>query len=210
MAGKVNGYIIFGALVFLVGMLNIAILVKSSQPSPLDVVDDQTELEGFIPILQPAETQEARSGEPVEYAPTLPDQLFPTEDVVVDFSGVIPDRLVIPSIFLDTPILSVHYKDVDIGGTIYHQWRVPAEFAVGWQDELALLGVSGNTVLNGHHNAYGEVFQNLVELKIGDEILVYSQGMEFRYQVAAKMLLPERGQPLKPPGKRTLAGGFRG
>ena len=193
---KLNGYIIFGVLILLVGMVNIAMLVKASQPSPLDVVDDQTEQEGFIPILQPAETQDARSGEPVEYAPTLAEQLFPAEEAV-NLIGVIPDRLVIPSIFLDAPIISVHYKDVEIGGTIYHQWRVPAEFAVGWQDELALLGVPGNTVLNGHHNAYGEVFKDLVELKIGDEIWVYSGEQEFRYQVAAKLLLPERGQPLE-------------
>lgn len=192
---KVNGTVIFGALVFVIGMANIAALVKSAQPSPLDVVDDQTEQDGFIPILQQVGGQDASSGEPFEYAPTLTDQVIPAEEFLV--TGVIPDRLVIPSIFLDTTVISVHYKDVDFGGTIYHQWRVPAEFAAGWQDESALLGVAGNTVLNGHHNAFGEVFKDLVELKVGDEILVYAGMQEFRYRVAAKMLLPERGQPLE-------------
>ena len=193
---KLNGYILIGVLVLLVGITNIALLVKASQPSALDVVDEQTEQDGFIPILQQAEEQDAHSGEPMEYAPTLTEQVLSQAADDVDFPGMIPDRVVIPSIFLEAPIIPVHYKDVEVGGTIYHQWRVPAEFAAGWQDESALLGVSGNTVLNGHHNAYGQVFKDLVELKIGDEIWVYSGEQEFRYQVAAKVLLPERGQPL--------------
>ena len=194
---KLNGYILIGVLVLLVGITNIALLVKASQPSALDVVDEQTEQDGFIPILQQAEEQDAHSGEPKEYAPTLTDQVLSQAEDEVDFPGMIPDRVVIPSIFLEAPIIPVHYKDVEVGGTIYHQWRVPAEFAAGWQDESALLGVPGNTVLNGHHNAYGEVFKDLVELKIGDEIVVYSGDVEFRYRVAAKMLLPERGQKLE-------------
>ena len=78
----------------------------------------------------------------------------------------------------------------------YHQWRVPAEYAAGWQDTTALLGRPGNTVLNGHHNAHGMVFKDLVELQKGDLIEVYGSGWKITFKVAVKLLLPERGQPL--------------
>jgi sortase A len=73
---------------------------------------------------------------------------------------------------------------------------VPAGFAAGWQDTSALLGRAGNTVLNGHHNAHGMVFKDLVKLQEGDLIQVYGGGWKQTFEVAAKLLLPERGQPL--------------
>ena len=108
-----------------------------------------------------------------------------------------PDRLVIPVINLDAPILPVNYKTITVSSKVYYQWLAPDEYAVGWQDSSALLGVPGNTVLNGHHNAYGKVFKDLVKLEIGDVISVYSGLQEFRYQVVLKMLLPERFTPLE-------------
>jgi sortase A len=51
-------------------------------------------------------------------------------------------------------------------------------------------------VLNGHHNAYGRVFKDLVKLKVGDNISIYSGSREFRYQVVANILLPERFESL--------------
>ena len=77
------------------------------------------------------------------------------------------------------------------------QWDVPDHFAAGWQDESALLGVTGNTVLNGHHNAYGKVFQNLINLNVGDTITVYSGDQAFKYRIATKLLLPERFQSIQ-------------
>ena len=109
----------------------------------------------------------------------------------------VPERLVIASIALEAPIIPVHYRDIEVGGQVYHQWRVPSEFAAGWQDTSARLGLPGNTVLNGHHNAYGRVIENLAELRTGDVIQVYSGEWEYRYAVAAKLLLPERGQRLE-------------
>ena len=49
-----------------------------------------------------------------------------------------------------------------------------------------------NRVLDGHHNEFGEVFKRLVDLKPGDLIEVYSKGLVFHYQVANKLILPER------------------
>ena len=111
-------------------------------------------------------------------------------------TGLVPDRLVISSINLDAPIVPITYKNILPGGLVQNGWETPNQFAAGWHVTSALLGVPGNTVLNGHHNAYGMVFKDLVMLKTGDGISVYSGFQEFRYQVVANMLLPEGFEPL--------------
>jgi hypothetical protein len=110
--------------------------------------------------------------------------------------GLIPDRLVISSISLDVPVIPISFKVVESEGQVYYQWLTPDQYAVGWHISSALLGLPGNTVFNGHHNAYGMPFKDLVRLEIGDVIRVYSGSLEFRYQVVANIVLPERFEPL--------------
>ena len=81
-------------------------------------------------------------------------------------------------------------------GKNYPQWKVPNFFAAGWAPTSASLGVIGNTVLFGHHNADGEVFAHLVDLQVDDLIVVYSGEKNFTYVVALKMILPERNEPV--------------
>lgn len=109
--------------------------------------------------------------------------------------ALIPTRLVIPAIELDVTVVPASSRLIKYEGKYYSQWVAPNSFAVGWHTYSALLGSPGNTVLNGHHNEYGEVFRRLVELETGDEILVYSDQLEFQYKVVLKMILPERNQP---------------
>lgn len=109
---------------------------------------------------------------------------------------LIPDRIVIPAIQLDARILPADYELVQIGGQVFQQWDAPYEYAAGWQPTSAMLGVPGNTVLNGHHNIYGSVFSGLVNLSEGDLIQVFSGSTIFDYQVTNHMILPERDQPL--------------
>jgi sortase A len=111
-------------------------------------------------------------------------------------TGLAPDRLVIESIGLDAPIIPTRIKKIEYQGQPYYQWLAPNEPAVGWHESSALLGSSGNTVLNGHHNVYGEVFKDLVNVHEGDLIEVYSGNNVFRYRVALAMLLPERFKSL--------------
>jgi len=108
----------------------------------------------------------------------------------------IPDRVVIPAISLDAPVVPATLKRVDIDGTLYRQWVAPGYFAAGWHGTSATLGVPGNTVLNGHHNARGEVFRYLVNLQAGDLILVYSGDKQFAYAIALVVILPEKYAPL--------------
>ncbi len=109
----------------------------------------------------------------------------------------IPDRIVIPSIDLDAPVILASFIDFEYQGQRYQQWKAPDLFAAGQLITSAPLGVIGNTVLVGHHNEYGEVFAHLVDLQVGDLILVYSGNKEFTYTIALKMILPERNQPME-------------
>jgi LPXTG-site transpeptidase (sortase) family protein len=113
------------------------------------------------------------------------------------YAGGIPDRLAIEVIHLDAPILPEHFKEIRLNDQVFIQWRVPFRRASGWHDTSAKLGVSGNTVLNGHHNQYGEVFKGLVNLKEGDIIRVYSGEVEFAYKVNLVLLLPEKYQSIE-------------
>lgn len=199
---NLNWMVILGALVILAGGLNLWSDYRQAAVSPFDRVDAPGD-EDFLPLLVPVEEPPESAG-PSGYAPTLDhDRLtsgrLPVEefDARPPLTGLAPERILIPSISLNAPIVPVHYREIEFNGQIYHQWRVPNEFAAGWQDTSARLGAPGNTVLNGHHNAYGRVFENLAALRQGDVIQVQAGEWEYRYAVAAKLLLPERGQPLE-------------
>lgn len=105
---------------------------------------------------------------------------------------MIPDRIVIPEIDLDAPVIVADYNSTDIEGETFGQWMAPNEFAAGWQPDSALLGNAGNTVINGHHNEFGEVFGRLVDLKVGDKFYVYSKGQQYTFIIANRMILQER------------------
>lgn len=190
MSTKGNWLILAGAGIILLAIINFSLAAWKNLPSRFDRVETSPQADDFLPLLVPV------TGEGITLAPTL--QVVSTgaseDDPPV---GLVPNRLVIPAIYLDAPVVPVHYKDIEADGAIYHQWLVPTQFAAGWQDESAQLGLPGNTVLNGHHNAYGMVFENLVKLSEGDVILVYSGEVQFRYVVVEKLLIPERGQTLE-------------
>jgi LPXTG-site transpeptidase (sortase) family protein len=108
----------------------------------------------------------------------------------------VPGWIVIPSIGLDAPIIVSHTKTVVVDGKTFAQWEAPNLFAAGWQEGSALLGEPGNTVLNGHHNIYGEVFGHLYQLNQGDEITVYAGDRMFHYAVSQVMKIEERNASL--------------
>lgn len=154
---------------------------------------------GFIPLLQPITTSTSTpspTAEPGIVYPTVTPtpEITPTPTTTEKY---IPDRIVISAIGLDAPVIPVSYTTVHLAGQTYEQWLVPDKFAAGWQDTTALLGVPGNTVLNGHHNVFGEVFKGLIDLNLGDKIEVYSGTKVFTYIVVQKLLLKERWQTLE-------------
>jgi sortase A len=135
-----------------------------------------------------------------ELAPAINQQLEATLEPTspaASINGYIPDRIVIPAIHLDAPVVQSEKTIVELRDQWFEQWIVPNEFAAGWQANSAPLGMVGNTVLGGHHNEYGKVFAYLVELNIGDLISVYSGKIKFTYRVVNKLLLPERDVSLE-------------
>lgn len=108
-----------------------------------------------------------------------------------------PLRLVIPALEIDAPVWEVGMEEVRLGEDVYYRWAVPGAYAAGWHNSSAPLGRPGNTVLNGHHNVYGEIFRDLVNLEIGSEIILYDQERSYTYRVTEQHVLLERGQPLE-------------
>ena len=104
-----------------------------------------------------------------------------------------PDRLVIPSIELDAPVVPIGWYIIEQGEERYSIWQV-ADNAVSWHETSALPGHSGNVVLNGHHNIKGEVFRYLVDLQVGDRIMIYVGDQVYYYTVAQRMILKEKGE----------------
>ncbi len=107
-----------------------------------------------------------------------------------------PQRLVIPTLGIDVSVNQVRLIPQEQKGQRYFQWQVPAGYEAGWHENSAPLGQTGNTVLNGHNNVHGEVFRHLVDLSIGDKIILYDSDTEYTYEVAQQEILPENGQPI--------------
>lgn len=110
---------------------------------------------------------------------------------------LIPDKIEIPAIKLIAPIKIADFNFTDLEGETFGQWIPKSEFSAAWHPNSALIGQKGNTVINGHHNEFGEVFGKLIDLESGDLIYVYAKGKKYAYVISNKMILLERGQPLE-------------
>jgi LPXTG-site transpeptidase (sortase) family protein len=194
------------------------------EPSPIDQVAVPGEPElGFVPYLVSDEPLQDEfvapkiSASPNESTQIRPEQITNSEvdDSLVQndrrFDAMdeesegeveapiiwIPNKLVIPKIQLEAPIDAVTYKSVELDGKTYEQWFAPDSQTVGWHETSAQLGVPGNTILNGHHNIFGEVFRDLSKLEVGDRIMIQSGQRVFEYIVGTKLIVPERYQTIE-------------
>lgn len=104
---------------------------------------------------------------------------------------LIPTKIAIPSISLEAPVVSADFHHQKVEGDYFGSWEAPEFFAAGWHPDSALLGKVGNTVINGHHNSSGMVFQHLVDVGVGDRINVYADDEVFTFVVSNRMILPE-------------------
>ncbi|MEN6480939.1 MAG: sortase [Anaerolineaceae bacterium] len=123
----------------------------------------------------------------------LPLQLeaVQTVDVEEDGQKYKPTRIVIPTIELDAPIVEALSQQIKVNDKVFDQWLAPNDFAAGWQTNSATLGKKGNSVINGHHNIDGKVFEKLVDLNEGETIQLFSGDKEFDYVITNKMILKE-------------------
>ncbi len=107
-------------------------------------------------------------------------------------------RMIIPDIGVDAPVVSVGLEPIVENGRAGHQqWGVPDQYAAGWHNTSAPFGQPGNTVLNGHNNIHGAIFQNLVDLPLGAEIIIKTNDQDYYYKVTGRDFLLERGAPLR-------------
>lgn len=144
------------------------------------------------PVLRPRNSPTSASSSSSGQLATVPDAPTPTPTPV---SGP-PDRIAIPSIDLDAPIVPIGWYIVEEGNQTYMIWQV-ADNAVSWHKTSAYPGHGGNVVLNGHHNIKGEVFRYLVDVAVGDRVWLYVEEKVFYYTVEQKMILKEKEEPLE-------------
>jgi LPXTG-site transpeptidase (sortase) family protein len=106
-----------------------------------------------------------------------------------------PERIVAPSIGLDSKIVPVGWHEVtNPDGSKTEEWDV-ASYAVSWHKTSAKLGQVGNTVLTCHNNIEGEVFRHLEDFHIGDPITIYAGQRALKYVVTDKFIVQETGVP---------------
>lgn len=170
--------VILGMILILYGSINLFDFIPI--PGLVDLASDHAvDQEGFAPVFLP-----------------VPDDTTAIDQGSHTSPEYIPDRIVIEEIELDAPIVIADSVRSIIDGQEVVQFLVPEKFAAGWHENSAPLGEIGNTVINGHHNAFGKVFERLVDLKSGSELLLKSGNRDFYYTVTNKFILPEKDQPL--------------
>jgi sortase A len=97
-----------------------------------------------------------------------------------------PRRMVIPRIGVDAPVVR--------GDT----WE-DLKWGIGHRVGSAYPGEPGNVVVSAHNDAYGEIFRHLNRLEPGDEILLYTRGDVYRYQVrGVEIVMPNQVDVMDP------------
>jgi LPXTG-site transpeptidase (sortase) family protein len=142
------------------------------------------------PVVVPAAADTAADAAAGGTRPDLPHKAPVFHNA--DAKRVLPSRLVIPSIKVDTPVVELGWKtSKSASGSIFSEWDV-AEYAAGWHKNSSVPGETGNVVMSGHNNILGSVFRQLDQLKRGDTLEVFAGGTEYSYAVDEVLILPEK------------------
>jgi LPXTG-site transpeptidase (sortase) family protein len=104
------------------------------------------------------------------------------------------ERIVLPSIKVDSKVIEVGWDIVEQDGQQVAVWQV-AEYAVGQHRGTANPGEGGNVVLAGHVGGYGKVFRDLYYVRPGEPVIIYSDGQQFLYTVSERIIVTEEGVP---------------
>lgn len=108
--------------------------------------------------------------------------------------GSTVERIVLPSIKLDSKVIEVGWELVEEGGKQLAVWQV-AEYAVGQHRGSANPGDGSNVVLAGHVGGFGRVFRDLYYVRPGEPVILYSEGRQFLYTVQERLVVDEEGAP---------------
>lgn len=100
-------------------------------------------------------------------------------------------RIVIPAIGLDSPVVPVGWHVEEIDGQRVTVWDV-ARFAVGHHYGSGNPGEGTNIVMAGHvAGKAGDVFRRLIEVQPGDVVILHSGRQEYLYTVEEVLVVPE-------------------
>ncbi len=113
--------------------------------------------------------------------PTIPPHLRGLVAQVTPLPAPTPgpeqaQRIVIPAIAVDAPIVE---------GDDWESLKKGAAHHIG----SANPGERGNCFISAHNDVYGEIFRDLPELKIGDEVFVHTQSQVYRYVVKQSRII---------------------
>jgi len=164
------------------------------QPTPFPTPVPSTATSGPTAAAEPTAVQEApiQTEQPSPtpaLSPTVPTSPTATATPVAAASP--PNRIVIPSIEVDAPVVEVGWVVVERDGQLTTEWEV-ADYAAGFHKGSAYPGNPGNTVLSGHNNIRGKVFRYLSDMSVDDEIILYVDDRNYHYYVESVDILPER------------------
>lgn len=101
-------------------------------------------------------------------------------------------RIIIPSIGVDSKVVEVGWEVQEQNGQQVAVWQV-AEYAVGHHRGSANPGEGSNIVLAGHVGGYGKVFKDLINVREGDQIILFAGGEQRLYVVREQVLVHEEG-----------------
>lgn len=153
--------------------------------------------QGVPPTATPIPTSTPTpEGEVVILLPTATPTARVIPEPVISVPIGRPERIVVPEAAIDTEIMSVYSSENQVGGLWFENWSTAA-YAAGYHEGSALLGQAGNTVISGHNNIDGAVFQNLYQIQPGAEIYLYAKGYRYDYVVEDAFVVHEMGASIE-------------
>ena len=119
---------------------------------------------------------------------------LPTGPSDEELAAARPTRIVIDVIGLDSPVVDVGWQARIVNGEFAgNEWET-ADYAAGYHESSAPAGMVGNTVISGHNNLRGAVFQDLYKVDLGDRIRLHDAGgTEHLYEVVESFVAREEG-----------------
>jgi len=122
--------------------------------------------------------------------PTSTTTATPTATPTVDPQVLLPSRLRIPIMFLDSPVQEVH---VNMG-----VWET-SPMDIGHHEGSGNPGEIGNVVLAAHRDINSALFRDLDRLEPGDEVFVSNGLREYRYIVTDTFVVtPDHTEVMDP------------
>ncbi|MEO8287964.1 MAG: class D sortase [Chloroflexota bacterium] len=165
--------------------------------SPTAILRAKETATPFVEVLPPLTggPDDGTGGPGTPPAPTATATATASPTATVDPVLLLPNRLRIPAMFLDSP---VHEVTVNMG-----QWEV-SPMDIGHHEGTANPGETGNVVLAGHRDINSALFRDLDRLQPGDEIFVSNSTGEYRYIVRdSYVIAPDHIEVMDPtPDKR--------